>query len=937
DQDRGERARWVVQGFLDAFKPELKPLLTVRSTHFDDYSWLTIDVLPWEPRHIRTYLRKYFASKPKIDQKLWNALAQDTSLLDLCRRPMHLHMQCELAEAGFLPIATDRASIYLAHLWLRLRRGLGQFGGKTADDRLSGNDLLTVQDRKDILNTRPSQISANDLRRLPVQGLLLRGLIDQAENQYWRDAECGRQQQERCKVAVEVDDLTLTDNTGTPVDEGLKKRWLHACVALGFVETNARETTMAFSHQSWGEFFAALRLLDTPPDELAAQVKAGVPGAQQKWERAMVRPFAHLNIPVSAEAERQALRERLNQRWAEALPHLKALLRQNSGWVSVNMIDFKLAKEHIAVCGYADDEEVARYYAEDTLKGLLRFDADTRRVSASLEQHVKQGLIVDRVGPLADLHWTDDPEVWEYLLTNNLTSCFREKIWQHLRSGNEQMPALDEHVLQDLIEDRAHMALPPLSDFQELVTLALQSLAQPQTLAWLAAWLASPPHPQAWRVLAPAVLPLRRQLEPPKKPNQLRYPQDAPVIPRFSGVATLGMWQQPHPLLQHLRRLLLLASIDTGFTAQPRAQAAGLLTALADPIAGLAPPIAAAWQQQLTSAFKNRGLDVLLRLQAGLLLGELGDNIRYECLTKNVDVNGQIRPRTGIRLKATHWSYLPGSGPNVSHHIGDNRFRGNPERELLAGALQDVRFANTPVVVMQWLAYVDDQHAQGRPVVPLSALNYPRLSNPLLPITTLDWFDAQDFTDWATPLHADLFPELNAQDQVPALNLPTVVQHEAAVRYAPATFETVAQSRWPHDPEDQRDPEDMPRDLFNHSNTRWDAPAPVGVFTTALTPSGIEAMGNISTWCANEYNNDKSTDVTKAITRSQVIARSAVARLDHRVSGNAGILKYRGFPLLSVSGGSYLHPAGLAQTAFHYGLPPEFVRHSDLGLRWLLC
>lgn len=920
NQDRGERARWVVQGFLDAFKPVLKPLLTVRSTHFDDYSWLTIDVLPWEPRHIRTYLRKYFASKPKIDQELWNALAQDASLLDLCRRPMHLHMQCELAEAGFSPIATDRASIYLAHVWLRLRRGLGQFGGKIADDRLSGNDLLTVQDRKGILNTRPGQISANDLRRLPAQGLLLRGLIDQAESQYWRDAEYGRQQQERCKVAVEVDDLILKDNTGEPVDEDVKKRWLHACVALGFVEINARETTMAFSHQSWGEFFAALRLLDTPPDELAAQVEAGVPGAQQKWERAMVRPFAHLNIPVSAEAERQALRERLNQRWAAALPILQAMLRKNEGWVSAEMDAFKAdGSVNRAV---ESDEAVVQLFEQDgwVSVGILRFDLATRQVWANLDQWVWEYSLASQMGLPEKQPWTDTPAVWQSLL-KALYRCFSDQVLQYLRTGSDREPGLSEDALQQLLEEAGNMALPAPSDVQEIVNLALQSLPNAQTKAWLATWLAHPLHRQAWRVLAPAALALRPRLEPPESNEHPTLPEDSTTTP-YSGVASLGMWQHPHPLLQHLRRWLLLASIDTGTTAQPRVQASGLVSALAAPIAGLDSAIASTWEQQLASAFKGSGLDVLLRLQAGLLLGEIGDNIRFERAAMGLGNNKQTRPRTGIRLKAAHWALIPASGPEVVHRIGSMLYSNSqPVWPVPAGTLTESRFAHYPAVVMQWQAYLDDLQVNNLPTPQLLSMEVAHFHNALQPITGISWLKAQAFTRWAAPLHADLFPELcsgHAQ-----LNLPTEVEHEAAVRFDPENPQPTKQAPWPHNPKDSTPPGAIARDLFNHRHTCWGVPAPVGVFSAALTLSGIEVMGNVVTWCSNAFTPDY-TDEQRPIVLEALSTIDVIRRLSNREYLDIAV---RGAPC-------YARAINSSTSVRGRSLP--LVESSAVGLRWQL-
>ena len=935
DQDRGERARWVVQGFLDAFKPALKPLLSVRSAHFDSPDWLTVNVMPWQPRHIAAYVRKFFAQHPPTADTLWAALANDAALMDLCARPMHLHMQCELAEVGFVPVASDRAGLYLAHLWLRLKRGLGYLADKAADDRLAGDDLLSAADRKAIKNTQPGHSTPDELRRLPRQGLLLRGLMQQAESQYWQDAARGCHAQERCKVAVDVDlddagSLALVDSAGQPhTSAALQRRWLQAASALGLVETNLLETKMAFSHQSWGEFFASLRLLDTPPNVLAAQAQAGLPGAQEKWARAMERPFAHLDNPVSAEAERHALRQRVNQCWAPALPHLQQLLQHTDGRLTVDMDVFKA--DPAVQMQQAHDTEVVRRFTSlgYTDAGLLHFDLAHRRVSASLQDWS----IVFRIPAAVGLHkaspWAKEGAAWQALL-DKLFSCFENQVWQHLRAGGANAPGMSETVLQQLKEAAGFMALPAQSDVQEVLNLALQGLPQRQAEAWLAAWLAQPPHtharPHAWRVLAPAALALRTRLEPPVVSAPQPTPQDAQdqsdAYTR-SGVTELGLWHHPHPLLQHLRRWLLLSSVDAGHAVKLRITAAGLCAALEEPIASLPGAIEASWTLQTAAAFQGEGMDLLLRLQAGLLLGELGDNLRYERHSVPVTAAGQPQQRTGIRLKATHWATVPASGGGVVHRVGGHPDQGDtlPAWVLPPAAVPEVRFACSPVLVMQWLAYADDLRARALPVPRLRALESARHSNPLLPITTLNFFQAQDFSAWAAPLHRDLFPALGNTVQ---LALPTEVQHEAAIRYNPAQAQPDRQALWPHDPSDQRQPEELPPDLLNHDRTRWGAPAPVGVFSQALTPTGIEAMGNVWTWCSNAYKPDWRAMQGQMRTSQKALSTQELTQL---LADDANLT-------LALRGGAFDNPADLALAACRSHLQPR----SDsnyFGLRWL--
>ena len=925
---RSERAECVVKGFLDAFSPRArKPLLSVRSHHFSVPDALPVEVMPWNKQRIHDYLRRYFGEP--LAAQLWLQFKDDTPLLDLCSRPMHMHMQCELIEGGYAPLATDRASLYLAHLWLRLRRALGHFGqGDTRQKRDKAlelnNELLTQQDREQINQTQPGRIGADDLRELPTRGWLLRGLMQQAEHQYWADTEAGKDKGERCTVSVRIKDIHLKDTHGGKISEDLRDRWIRACEALGLLEKEKDGANrVKFSHQSWGEFFASLRLLDTPPDELERQVNDGVPGAQAKWDRAMVRPFTHLNKPVSAEAERQALRERVNRRWAPALPLLRRLPLQTlpgfSGrWMGPVDLDKFKADPSVALRHQADAAVMERYTSNGWIHaGLLHIDLEQRQVWAQPDAYVRGLQIAAKVGLGSDETWADQPVAWRALIIEELQGCFEALVWRHLRAGDGVHPGFGEEAERELREELGHMTPPPTSDVQEVFNLALQGLPLEQAKVWLQHWLAQPPHPQAWRVLAPAALALRPRLEPPELGR--------------SGVTALGCWSRPAPLLEHLRRWLLLASIDAGPAAKPRAQAAQLLAALDAPTPGLPAPIAATWRGQRQAALAAPGLDLLLRLQAGLWLGELGDTLRFEREIRPVEG----RERVGIRLKAAHWAQVPASGPGATHRIGSPRNNNSqpvwtlPDRQSPGLCLPEARFAHIPAVVMQWQAYMDDLRAQGQPARELWAMGQTRWNNPLQPITSLTWFEAQAFTAWAAPLHEDLFPELNVgptsgPTSVPKtaqLALPTEVQHEAALRFDPAHPHPDASAPWPHDPTDTRDPGNMPPDLFNHGRTRWGAPAPVGVFSAALTPTGIEAMGNVWTWCGNAKTPDY-----QATHRYALCVGLNPAQVQEDLDKGKSIL-------LALRGGSFNNAAGTALAAYRNRIRPV-TGVNDIGLRW---
>lgn len=437
-------------------------------------------------------------------------------------------------------------------------------------------------------------------------------------------------------------------------------------------------------------------------------------------------------------------------------------------------------------------------------------------------------------------------------------------------------------------------------------------------------------------------------------------------------VVSHGFWfpekrEHCHPLLQHLRARLLLASVDTGAATLPKLHASGLLTGIADTVQTLPEPwqsqwapllpalrhptalppaheLACGWPAPLTS-----GVDLRQRLHYGLLLGHLGDNIRFERCFAEVPVEGDsvrtqthTQIRTGIRLKAAYWALIPASGPGVIHRIGSDRKDqeqdNTPPWTVPPGALQETLFAHSPAVVMQWQAYTDDLLtqanalvAQGKPAPALPKpwfMTEPRFNNPLQPISSLDWLEAQAFTAWSAPLHQALAAGLGADPsgEAPALGLPTEAQHEAAVRFNPAKPQPAQQGWWPHNPGDPTEPGHLPPDLFNHNSTRLRVTSPVGVFSTALTPTGIEAMGNMWTWCSNAYHSDwqGSEEHMGATVRTIHIPLSkddVARRLDKDLN-----------PRLAVRGGSFYEPADGALAAFRGLQHPR--DDNSVGLRW---
>lgn len=414
-------------------------------------------------------------------------------------------------------------------------------------------------------------------------------------------------------------------------------------------------------------------------------------------------------------------------------------------------------------------------------------------------------------------------------------------------------------------------------------------------------------------------------------------------------VVSHGFWfpERRHILLQHIRARLLLSSVDTGASSLPKLHASGILAGIADAVQGLPEPWRSQWAPLLPAirdpnavtpaqepapgwpAPLTIGVDLRHRLYYGLLLGELGDNIRYERVSAEVEG----LERTGIRLKAAHWALIPSSGPRVLHRIGSDRKEdkghdNHPAWPLLDGELPDTLFAHTPAVVMQWQAFWEDPLAQGKPRGQHQILSDTRFTNPLMPIIAINWWVAQSFTAWAAPLHkalADRLPKAARGTHQPELGLPTEVQHEAAVRFNPTQPWPTLHGWWPHDTADRSDPggwsqpSDLPPTLFNHHYTRWYHLAPVGVFSAALAPTGIESMGNVWTWCSNLYSGYFSrVDNFRLAIRAETVERVQATRS----------------PMLALRGSLFNASAHLALAACRHRNQPGTV--SVIGLRWQL-
>jgi iron(II)-dependent oxidoreductase len=328
-------------------------------------------------------------------------------------------------------------------------------------------------------------------------------------------------------------------------------------------------------------------------------------------------------------------------------------------------------------------------------------------------------------------------------------------------------------------------------------------------------------------------------------------------------------WTRPHLLLQHLRRLLLLRSVDAGAAVRERVLASGIESAVGTVADGADANLRWAWQSAWASAFREAGVDVRLRIEAGLLLGELGDTLRYE----------RVPGHPGLRLREAHWI---GTGADVHAAMASGaaarkqtfRIGGDPrpgyddEEPGFDLELEGFAIAAYPVTVAEFKAFVDDggyesdelpwwpdqgpaaqawlrqrqadARAGGEVVQPWT-LNESRYNNPAQPITGITWWEAMAYARWAASLY-----ERHGNHW--KLCVPTEVQWEAAVR-GPHKQGSAFLS-WPHPGGDAK-PDAL---CFNHSQTRWRRSTPVGVFSRGYSLAGVaDAAGNAWEWCAYEY------------------------------------------------------------------------------------
>ncbi|MBQ0942270.1 SUMF1/EgtB/PvdO family nonheme iron enzyme [Ideonella sp. 4Y16] len=862
---RERRAEAVLLALRQGLGTSLSLLLSVRTHHGFELralgDVLAVDLQPWSEEEIGHYLARRFPVPQELAGQRLQQLKDQPHVLDLCSLPFNLDAQCQLWEAGVQRLASSRADLYRRLLWRMVVRELERQGSLLRRDL----SLLSKADRRVLLQKQVLERAT--LPPWPRQGALLDGLFRQGLAQWARAAELRPDVPPPTRGEVELpwDDPAdpqrsvahwLHGQQTEHEDGPLRERWHQAVNELGLLDsfqpqphTGAPDTcrlerSFKWRHQSWGEFLASVDLLaptpaQMPPDALQALAHRLAAGRQ--FERRDEDEVAHLQAQVSQRWNLSPFRpgSRLH-REGICVPQavLEGFLRQQWGWQDQDFTD-RAGRPFHEQGGFVQLRRNGAFVPEtDATHGPLW--------RAMPEEFGFSYGVAQAIGLPGEADWTERPEGWQRLVIDVLWPPLCEQLWRDLVDKD----GLSTEQCQALQDEPGHLAEPGPADLDEVLALALDGLPPDQTPdqgeAPLKAWLGWLLHQGLWRALGPALPGLARRLEPD------------------------GAWGPAvDARLQHLRRVLLLTSLDAGPDSRAGVAAGGTLALIDADTAppappgqagggrGLLPELAAAWQQAWQAAFSAPGQDLRLRLQAAHWLGRhLGDNLRYQRAAATGGAPGlRLHPRLWCRRGGPGQRFGIGASPQ-----DDQALPGEHEAWVWA-ADQPFELATLPVTVAEWACFVAAggydlppgpwwhtagpaavQWLQDHPGHP-PALRDPAYNALLQPMVAITAFEAQAYVAWAAPMVA-------AADGL-ALAVPSEAQWEAGVRgpLPPGPWRAAAQPRWTHLGNGEPGPLH-----FNHARSRWGRPSPVGVFSLSTTADGVaDAQGNVAEWCSNVH------------------------------------------------------------------------------------
>jgi formylglycine-generating enzyme required for sulfatase activity len=812
------------------FTPTTPMLLTMRSGYLDA-NLIHTELLPvvldaWSKEDIHEYLDKCLGMESTDAAKLKELMESHEGALALCRNPLNLSRQCDVLQSNG-PVFTDRGSLYCAWLWASLHRAFSKAEPSVLTE-LINHGLLRTRDWRAI-TSRPQWRNpgwcARQLYELPVNNRLLGTIINQAENQYWGDAARKIDVTERCKVQVSYNEV-MRGHFGD--DDTAMLVWARTLRDLNIIRFDEQSDTFSFAHQSYGEFFAAYAMLRKSPKAIeAARLRSDDP----EHERACLvheRLYNQTCMPrcLTAREELRRQQQQVDTDWAEFMAIKDAVM------ASLDARPLSVSIQDLGCISMADCQSKFEFYfresrlfpIESECNGDLQA-ADSTRVAWDL--HRWGTFIASSSMQQEALVWQENAAIWRHMVLSLMPEQFQCSWWQRLAEVWEGCGLDVAHFdpfIGALQKATGQLVLPPVGDMRDVLTLGLECLPNQDAQEWLRALICASPDHHAWGAVVPAAVNLRARLEPPSIEGQALY-----------------WWppEEPNPVLQHLRRLLLLTAADAGDSCIQRLEHGGILGehGVLDGPDGERTSLdfEQHWKVVRQQAFQE-GIDLLWRLWAAEQLSALKDNIRYEKVTCP---DGCI----GLLLKPKLWLWVGRPNQNYSCNIGDHALGWENCLDEYSREFQSFQVAAYPAVVMEYRAFAQ---SQGRQPVARGCLDTPGFNLDLQPMTGLSWHEAGLFERWQSRL---MQAKLALQSGHASLQLckATEEEWEAAARALPDG--SSHRERYPF-PDGGRDL----AQVFNHVATGWQRTAPVGVFSLGLNHIGAEMSGNVWQRCASRWD-----------------------------------------------------------------------------------
>lgn len=824
DGVRAVRAAALVSVIRARLRDPLSLVLTIREHHLVELPQLAVqrvDVLEWDGQAIEEYVDRRFPKRDKELQARIGALRASPQAMELCCRPLHLAQCCDLVAAGFTVPPDNRAALYGAWIWMRLRRELGhEFTQRRRPDPELWAALLTTEARK-IASSREVLVQGP---RLGLPGGALFQCLREHALALWRadsDQNSGTARAEGTARRVR-----RTELLSTAADAAMRDHVVEAAVALGIARADA--TDWWFAHQSIGEYLASCEALNGDPAVLgpilAPRLRApDLPGDDDATE---------LNLMLQRGAEHWHRINDMNV-WAKLSEPLTVALHE--------VVDDVAPLESTSL----GRDEPAKVRALRWLRRNRYLDAPISPLRLADEHFVVDLIVWGRSIGLDQLpglpgkgNWMAAPHGWQRLAHDGrlFPKSILAAFWRRFReilieqTGDVREA---ESLITKLQAEPGRLELPPAPSGAEVVGLALIGLQDESLLrAWLQ-WIVVQGY---WAVLSNVLPSLVRRLE--------GSIDSAPAGHSRERTASLD------PILQHLRHVLLLQSVDGGAPSLRQIQNSGLLKLLdRQPSEFSDAVVESHWRRLLAEAFRGQGVRLRRRLLAGAMLGQLGDNIRFAYVRHRFGEGWGLRPRSEL------WAGVGTPGKCRDFGIGSPAgYWFDDEHPQWTARLGYFLVCRLPVTVGEWNCFVAARQSAS---CTTDCTELPDFNNPLQPVTGMSWQAAVDYANWANGLYE---PSTDPCDRTLEVRLPTEVQWEAAVRgQSPLSWVWMPRRlrEWIEQVRGVRANMERPSLEINCSSSRWMKPSPVGVFSRCSVPLALfDAMGNVWEWCSNGFSEE---------------------------------------------------------------------------------